>query len=339
MVGHQLSQEQQSFFLDTTRRFMLCADSVQIQLAPDRFVGVCRKYKDIHVSLGTPRHVIVPLQSAVARLQPSANTLTPLHADLLQVCLVSKFYGIALSVVQQGLALEDPKRTGLTAKDFLLYCYYGGMVFLGEQMFADALDFFLNALTVPAVVLSSIMIESYKKYVLVCLLLHGKLDSIPKYTSQVVQRTIANQCMVYMEFAKAFSSHDMGKLNEVIAKYESVYDKDHNLGLVRQCCDSLRKFIVQRVTRTYLTISLEQLADVLKLDKKKTEKLLVRMIVSSSLSGKIDNSKGILILLHDEEDLLLPQGAIERAISVAEEVQKVDETLSHNRSYIQEMLR
>ena len=37
---------------------------------------------------------------------------------------------------------------------------------------------------------SHVMLEAYKKYILVSLILHGKLPVLPKYTSQVVNRFI-----------------------------------------------------------------------------------------------------------------------------------------------------
>lgn len=37
---------------------------------------------------------------------------------------------------------------------------------------------------------SHIMLEAYKKYILVSLILHGKVQQLPKYTSQIVGRFI-----------------------------------------------------------------------------------------------------------------------------------------------------
>lgn len=37
---------------------------------------------------------------------------------------------------------------------------------------------------------SHIMLEAYKKYILVSLILHGKVQPFPKYTSQIVGRFI-----------------------------------------------------------------------------------------------------------------------------------------------------
>lgn len=37
---------------------------------------------------------------------------------------------------------------------------------------------------------SHIMLEAYKKYILVSLILHGKVQPLPKYTSQIVGRFV-----------------------------------------------------------------------------------------------------------------------------------------------------
>ncbi len=47
-----------------------------------------------------------------------------------------------------------------------------------------------QAITTPAMAVSHIMLEAYKKYILVSLILHGKVQPLPKYTSQIVGRFI-----------------------------------------------------------------------------------------------------------------------------------------------------
>ncbi len=47
----------------------------------------------------------------------------------------------------------------------------------------EALRFFLSELTVPASQLSAIMVECYKKFVLVSLIHEGALPQIPEYVA------------------------------------------------------------------------------------------------------------------------------------------------------------
>ena len=75
--------------------------------------------------LHEPMRAILPLQSAIRKLQPSNEYLTAIHADFLQMCLLSKCYKASLSVLEDDIFEIDQKRTALVPRDFLLYCYYG----------------------------------------------------------------------------------------------------------------------------------------------------------------------------------------------------------------------
>ena len=61
-------------------------------------------------------------------------------------------------------------------KYFLLYYYYGGMIYAALKNYDRALYFFEVAITTPALAVSHIMLEAYKKYILVSLILHGKVS-------------------------------------------------------------------------------------------------------------------------------------------------------------------
>lgn len=60
-------------------------------------------------------------------------------------------------------------------KSFLLYYYYGGMIYTAVKNFERALYFYEIVITTPAMTVSHIMLEAYKKYILVSLLINGKV--------------------------------------------------------------------------------------------------------------------------------------------------------------------
>lgn len=72
--------------------------------------------------------------------------------------------------------VHNPNGAQFDAKYFLLYYYYGGMIYLAVRNLDRALYFFEVAITTPAHAVSHIMLEAYKKYILVSLLLHGKVS-------------------------------------------------------------------------------------------------------------------------------------------------------------------
>jgi COP9 signalosome complex subunit 3 len=84
---------------------------------------------------------------------------------------------------------------GFEAKYFLLYYYYGGMIYTALKKYERALYFFEVVVTTPSVAVSHIMLEAFKKYILVSLILHEKVLPLPKYTSQIVAKYIKASLM------------------------------------------------------------------------------------------------------------------------------------------------
>ena len=53
------------------------------------------------------------------------------QACLLARCLLARTLNAAAGVLDAEVLEIDPARTATTARDFLLYCYYGGLVHTG----------------------------------------------------------------------------------------------------------------------------------------------------------------------------------------------------------------
>lgn len=64
----------------------------------------------------------------------------------------------------------------MDSKCFLLYYYYGGMIYTAMKNYERALYFYEVALTTPALTMSYIMLEAYKKFILVSLILNGRVS-------------------------------------------------------------------------------------------------------------------------------------------------------------------
>lgn len=186
----------------------------------------------------------------------------------------------------------------MDAKYFLLYYYYGGMIYLAVRNLERALYCFEVAVTTPALAVSHIMLEAYKKYILVSLLLTGKVNinllkynfdndirnyfqvqNIPKYASQVVTRFIKPLSQPYHELSNAFSSNSSGELCSVVQKHQETFNRDHNLGLVKQVVSVLYKKNIQRLTKTFLTLSLSDVASRVQLPgPSDAEKYILHMV-------------------------------------------------------------
>lgn len=85
------------------------------------------------------------VQAALRKLQPNPETLTPIHSDFLQLCILSKCYNAANQLLSEDIHSVDPHRTAVVPTDLLLYCYYGGMVCTARKQYAQALELYLQA--------------------------------------------------------------------------------------------------------------------------------------------------------------------------------------------------
>ena len=149
----------------------------------------------------------------------------------------------------------------------LLYYYYGGCIYTALKNYDRALFFYEVCVTTPSNAMSHIMLEAYKKYLLVSLLVHGDKPksfkdnfALPKYTAPVVAKLLKPLCVAYSEVVTAYNSNNATELRNTIAKHSEVLSADNNTGLVRQVMTSQTRANIRRLTRTFITLSLADLA-------------------------------------------------------------------------------
>lgn len=83
----------------------------------------------------------------------------------------------ALVLLPLTSTLPHPTQRGnYDVKHFLLYYYYGGMIYTAVKKYERAQYFFRVCITTPALAVSHIMLEAFKKYILVSLILEGKVS-------------------------------------------------------------------------------------------------------------------------------------------------------------------
>lgn len=132
-----------------------------------------------------PKRGLLPIWSAVSKIQYDVNSgnqrenqLTTVHADLLQLSLASKNFSLALKIISREiLDIHKPSKSAFDSKYLLAYFYYAGCIYAALKNYEESLFNFEQALTVPATAFSQIMIESYKKFILVSLISKAKVRS------------------------------------------------------------------------------------------------------------------------------------------------------------------
>ena len=219
------------------------------------------------------------LQTAIGKVQAHEQQLTSVHSDLAQLCLIAKCPKPALQFLDIDFNDISKENKAFDVKYFLQYYYYGGMIYASLKQFDRALYFFEIALTTPSMAISSIILESYKKFVLISLIQHGKIKSLPKYTSQAVTRHIRQMATAYTDLAQAYSTFSIHKVSLAISEHSDQYLSDTNMGLVKQVIASLYKKNIQRLTKTFLTLSLEDMANRIQLaSKEEAEQYILNMV-------------------------------------------------------------
>ncbi|MBA0599419.1 hypothetical protein Gorai_005639 [Gossypium raimondii] len=218
--------------------------------------------------------------TAIRKFQSLTEHLTALHPEFLLLCLLAKSYKTGHSVLEEDIFEVDQP------KDLFLYCYYGGMICIGQKHFQKALELLHNVVTAPMFAVNAIAVEAYKKYILVSLILHGQVcsaidikcadavfsTSLPKYSSSAAQRNLRSLC------------------------------QDNNLGLVKQVVSSLYKQNIQRLTQTYLTLSLQDIASTVQLSSvREAEMHVLQMIQDVEIYATINQKDGMVRFLEDPE--------------------------------------
>ncbi|XP_029783893.1 COP9 signalosome complex subunit 3 isoform X3 [Suricata suricatta] len=229
--------------------FISTCNGEHIRYATDTFAGLCHQLTNALVERKQPLRGIGILKQAIDKMQMNTNQLTSIHADICQLCLLAKCFKPALPYLDVDMMDICKENGAYDAKHFLCYYYYGGMIYTGLKNFERALYFYEQAITTPAMAVSHIMLESYKKYILVSLILLGKVQQLPKYTSQIVGRFIKPLSNAYHELAQVYSTNNPSELRNLVSKHSETFTRDNNMGLVKQCLSSLYKKNIQRLTK------------------------------------------------------------------------------------------
>lgn len=221
----------------------------------------------------------------------------------MQLCLTTKHYAAVGGLLDRDIFEVDPKRTALTPTDFLLYCYYGARVCVGLKRYSRALDLMYLAIVAPAMVPNAIMVMAYKLFVVISLITSGTVPEFPKYTSTSIQRVLkGGECESYSLLVEAYASHEEKVLQECIEKHKQVYEADNLAGLVDQVLTSLIKRNILRLTHTYITLSLADIAAAVGLPSvHSVEMYILKMIEAGEIHAEINEMDGMVKFLEDPE--------------------------------------
>jgi len=326
--------------------FLKLADEQQAKKSSMQVNAICKSYAQMAIDEGPQAMLrsLQPLCAAVEKLRPSAETLTPVHAEFLRVCLKAKAYHFAERILDQpifDISLINNNCSQMTPQSFLSYFYYGALIRIGMKKYSQALQALLVVLTCPASCLSMIQADAFKKYVLVSLKVHGDLEALPVYASHIVMRYSKSPSYV-LDIAEAFKQGDSAALQRTVEEKAQQIQADRNVGLVKQVVQSLQRHKLQTLTKTYLTLSLAEIAREVGVEESRlaeVEELLFDMISSGEIRARIDQSTGNVSFEDDQDEMDVHmvekmQGKLGQILELAQRISSFEQEVVSSEAYI-----
>ncbi|GFW80863.1 COP9 signalosome complex subunit 3 [Trichonephila clavipes] len=324
------------------QEFINDCNTEQVRFAPDLFARLCQLLTTTLVDRHQYIRGIPILCKAIRKIQQFPSQLTSIHACLCQLCLLSKCMKPALTFLNEDITDINKEKSAFETKYFLLYYYYGGMIYTCLKDYERALYFFEVAITTPSMAVSHIMLEAYKKYILVSLILYGKIPNLPKFTSHVVSRFIKPLSQAYHDLATAYATNTPSEVRAIINKHNEIFLRDNNMGLVKQCMSFLYKKNIQRLTKTFLTLSLSDMATKVELEgPAEAEFYVLKMIEDQQIFASINQKDGMVVFKDNPEKYNTPgmfqelEEEMKKCILLDEKLRHMDQEITINTKYIQ----
>merc|ERR1712187_872721 len=116
---------------------------------------------------------------------------------------------------------------------------------------------------------------------------------------------------------------------------------DKNIGLVKQVIASLQRHKVQTLTKTYLTLSLTEIAKEIGIQDSPlaVEELLFDMISSGEINARIDQTTGNVSFEEDEDEMDVEmvdkmQNKLQRILELAQRVATFEQEVVTSEAYV-----
>lgn len=378
---------------ECTTKFLLTFDARQIRYAGAPFSSILDVLKAGQTF--PPSIAVELLASALLRLDPTGSILTSHHLPLVSQAYQTQNISHVLPLISKSIVFYPGMRgqtenrplcdlrlpssayisieSGLTGRvtssEVLEYDLISGLCHVVQHDWASASAAFERVCTFPTrdQGCSAVMAQAYNKWILVNLLLVGKLrptSSLGSITS-TVQKSFQTLGKPYVALAKAFEKGASERGAEQLkAEFEagaSFWTEERNDGLVREVLAHYQRHHILRLKEVYSKIGLEdirQLTHSAETGKpletaSDVEALLRNMIGSGILAGVVEkppgtvegDGQGHLTFLSEGEELSEVQFAAELEKSaqhirnLAPIIQATNERLGTSRDYVKHLVK
>ncbi|KAJ4375042.1 hypothetical protein N0V83_002121 [Neocucurbitaria cava] len=277
--------------------FLETSDPVQLRYVGHEWRKLVDFTEHIARAIGSqqPGLAIAPIRSAMVRLDPTTGTFTSTHLHFVQLCCETRSYAAVEpildnyihtlpskipNVVREGLEYSVPCADVATSGDYIHqtsghsdtktslvdvqeYYILGAMAYLGLRQFKKAQHFLEQVLIVPSSsVANGLMLEAYKKWVLVNCLVDGKSKPVPRTANGNAIKQVKSASKAYEALAEAYVQlGNLPKLKAQIRVGAELWAEDGNTGLVTELVNSQMKTYILRLSRTFSAIPVSNIAN------------------------------------------------------------------------------
>lgn len=330
--------------------FRKLAANIEPQLAqavPIRWVGVCRHAARLAIETHNTLlalSLIHTLREAADKLSPAPDVLNPVQTDFLAVCLEAKCYKLAATWIRNNRRLQvDPKATALTGTDVHVFYHYSALTFIGVKDYRAAIQCCRLALAVPAPspgYFFEVSTCTFKLYILLNLLVFGTVPPGLKFSSYQISRLRKN-ASEYMELAHAYERRDRKRVEQVFISSREYFEKQGHLGLVKQVLAALSKELIARLTNSFVTMKISDVAWRGGLpNETAAHAILIDMIRDGKINASIDDRKSIVRFMDndvaDENAIArnLSSGYMNDCVNIVQRVESFREEMESDPNYL-----
>lgn len=253
----------------------------------------------------------------------------------------------------QYITIESGLTTKVNTQEVLEYFLFSGAVFIGLEQWERAAELLESVVTYPVKdnAISKIMVEAYKKWILVKVLLGGKSPTLPRNTNSNASKAFQVIGKPYAVVASLFEMGSASRLNSEIIVGTEIWRKDGNDGLMRAILLAYQKHQIRRLSSLYKTISVSYISQSTvsaetgtNLSNDEAVEVLINAMISQgelhgALMRPLDQlsflgfNPGGPVLTESRVELELID-AMERIRYMMEDIKTTDRILTHEKDYL-----
>ena len=331
-----------------------------------------------------PTVTIELLAGTILRIDPTGSMYTSTHLLLAKLAYESACAEPALRVIDRDIlyypGIPNTKATGplfdatlpptayistetgltrdVTSTSVLEYNLVSGLIYMSRRNWPKARKALERAVTHPAKYkgVSKIMVEAYKKWLLVGLLENGQEPTLPHYTAHSAKATYANLAGPYANIASLFSSEEAASLLAEAQSNTAVWTEDGNGALVSEVLAVYQRWKIINLRRVYSKIPVSQIQASTSsaetgqhLNSEEEVTALIRaMIADNMLRGELHMGEdGVQYLAFHSDQTLSTEQDFAREIAQAQRTMSsltrdyklANNRLSGNKEYIKHVAR